>query len=56
MINVLFYESRGSVVVREHAYETREAAFAAMNRARKRGQISAIKGTRKVSDPPTEHH
>jgi hypothetical protein len=25
-------------------------------RAAKRGQISAIKGTRKAGDPPTVHH
>jgi hypothetical protein len=55
-VTVLFYGAGGTVVAREHTYATRKAAFAAMDRARKRGQISAIKGTRKAGDPPTVHH
>jgi hypothetical protein len=53
---VLFYNSDGTVIMRERTYSRRKAAFAAMDRARRRGQITAIKGTRKASDPPTVHH
>jgi hypothetical protein len=55
-VTVLFYGVGGVVVVREHTYATLKAAYAAMERAVKRGQISAIKGTRKAGDPPTVHH
>ena len=53
---VLYYNATGTAVVREHTYATRKAAFAAMDRARTRGQISALKGTRLAGDPPTVHH
>lgn len=54
-VTVHFYDKAGRTIVRTHTYATRKAAFAAMDRARARGQISGLAGTRTASDPPTTH-
>lgn len=56
MATVHYYDHTATRIVRTRTYRTLAGARRAMERARKRGTVSALAGRRSANDQPTCHH